>query len=91
MAFHYEKTLWSWFNKKSMLNVQIAKLRGEESQPWILVRGRKGLLGYKWFRFDCLGDAIAALYEHELDSLIEKYDIPAMELIAMAADSGEAA
>jgi len=70
--------------------VQVAKVRDGGERPWILVRGTRRCQGYRQDRFSTLGDLIAGLYEPELESLIEAHDIPAMELIAMAADDGEA-
>lgn len=89
MGFHYEKSLWRWFNKKAMQWLQVAKLKDGGSKPWLFIRG-KGSSTKRELRFETLGDLIAGMFEHELESLIEKHDIPAMELIAMAADDGEA-
>jgi hypothetical protein len=85
----YEKTMWRWFVKQSMHWVQIAKCR-EGERPWVLVRGTKGWRGYKRIQFESLGDAIAGLFDHELETLVEKEDLNPMEFLAMAADTGEA-
>lgn len=90
MGYSFDRTLWRWFNKKSMQWVQVVKLNDGGCKPWLLIRGRD-TARRRDSTFPTLGDLIAALFEHELESLIEKEDIPAMELIAMAADEGEAA
>jgi len=90
-SFTYERTLWSWFNKNSMQHVQAVKLKDGGDRPWALIRGRRGWRGHKILRFISLGELIAGMFDHELETLIEKHDIPAMELLAMAADDGEAA
>lgn len=82
---------WSWFNKKSMLWIRVYKMVDTgDADRWALTRGNSREQGYKVLFFPTLGAVIAALYDHELDSLIEKLDVPAMLLIAMAADDGEA-
>lgn len=90
MSWHYERSLWRWFNKRALQWVQVVKLADVSERPWMLIRATKGRQGFREIRFSTLGDLIAGLFEHELDSLIETHDIPAMELIAMAADDGEA-
>lgn len=90
MREQYEKCLWRWFNKKAMQWLQVVKLKDAKIRPWLFVRGQ-GSPRERKIQFATLGDLIAALFEPELESLIEKLDVPAMELIAMAADDGEAA
>ena len=90
----YEKTMWRWFNKRAMEWVQIAKLHlrpgSASSRPWVLIRGTKGRRGHRQHTFETLGDAINALYDPELEALVESHDLNPMEFIAMAADEGEA-
>ena len=89
MSLYFEKSLWRWWVKKSMQWVQVVKVSNGGDRPWMLIRG-KGSSRRRDLRYETLGDLIAGMFEHELEALIEKEDIPAMELIAMAADDGEA-
>ena len=86
----YQKTLWVWFNKKSMMRIHVSKIRdGGIERTWILTKGRRGQIGHRERSFSTLGDLIDGLHEGELDSLIEAKDLCAMEILAMAADTGE--
>ena len=89
MGFEFEKSMWRWWVKCSMQWVQIAKLRDGGERRWILLRGTKGRK-QRSERFTTLGDALAALFDHEMRALVEKEDMHAMEFLAMAADDGEA-
>lgn len=86
-----ERMLWSWFDKRSMLWIRVYKMVNTgTSDRWALARGNVGGQGYKVVFFPTLGDLIGGLYDHELDTLVERLDVPPMLLIAMAADEGEA-
>jgi len=87
-GFDYEKTMWRWFVKCSMQWVQVAKIRNVDERAWIVLRGTKSM-NQRSARFSTLGDAIAALFDHEIRALLEQENMHAMEFIAMAADDGE--
>lgn len=86
-----ERCHWSWFNKKSMLWIRVYKMVDTgDADRWALTKGNIGEQGFKVTFFPSLGEVVRSLYDHEMDALIEKLDVPAMLLIAMCADDGEA-